>query len=317
MSIVLERGKDSDAWEGLQGTDSFFAYKMGDQWYAFYGTAHTETVPISLWQVGLAWAPSLKGSWKRCSQVNPQKLLALFPTSSVAGSSPGTSLASLNSPKSNNLNRFNPRIDYNLSASDHTFGSFHRQTGRGRIFDLVVGPGGEQDSRSNDYATTLGRAHAFGGNMLNEFRFGYMHRIGDWGGFGQGLTSPSDFGLSGIPNCLSSVPDTSNGTKCGTPGVSINGFNGLSTGSTLYDPASVIQFGDTVSRIVGRHSLKLGTELRHYAIDNYQPNEEDASISKLLDDKIRLPRLVRVVARKKPRSPAIAVNLKEILQGIG
>lgn len=69
--IVLQRGTDSDPWEGLQGTDSFFPYRVGDRWYAFYGTAHTETQPISLWQVGLAWAPSLKGPWKRCTELNP------------------------------------------------------------------------------------------------------------------------------------------------------------------------------------------------------------------------------------------------------
>lgn len=212
--------------------------------------------------------------YDKVTSINPisQKLLALFPTSSVAGTAPGTALASFNSPSTNSLNRFNPRIDYNFSASDHIFGVFHRQTGQSSIYDLVVGPAGKQLSFTNDYATTVGWTHAFSGNLLNDFRFGYMHRIGDRGGYGQGFTSPSDFGLSGIPNCLSSVPNTNNGTKCGTPGVSINGFNGLSTGSVLYEPASVLQFADTVTRMVGRHNLRAGSEFRHYAIDNYQPN---------------------------------------------
>jgi hypothetical protein len=219
--------------------------------------------------------------FNKITQVNPisQSLLALYPTSTVAGTAPGTSLASFNSPSTQSLNRFNPRIDYNFSPSDHIFGAFHRQTGQGSIYDLVVGPGGEQISRSNDYATTIGWSHTFTGAMLNEFRFGYMHRIGDRGGYGQGFTSPSDFGISGIPNCLSSVPDTSNGSKCGTPGVGINGFTGLSTGSTLYEPASVLQFTDIVTRMVGRHSLKMGAEFRHYAIDNYQPNNVTGSFS--------------------------------------
>ncbi|MGA3031941.1 MAG: hypothetical protein ABSD70_01575 [Terracidiphilus sp.] len=69
--IVLERGKDSDSWEGLQGTDSFFPYQVGGKWYALYGSAHTETLPISSWQVGLASAPSLAGPWRRCTQLNP------------------------------------------------------------------------------------------------------------------------------------------------------------------------------------------------------------------------------------------------------
>lgn len=71
VGIVLQRGKDSDPWEGLQGTDSFFPYRVGSRWYAFYGTAHTEAQPILLWQVGLAWSTSLGGPWKRCSELNP------------------------------------------------------------------------------------------------------------------------------------------------------------------------------------------------------------------------------------------------------
>lgn len=43
--VILQRGHDSDPWEGLQGTDSFFPYKVGERWYALYGSAHTEKLP--------------------------------------------------------------------------------------------------------------------------------------------------------------------------------------------------------------------------------------------------------------------------------
>jgi len=78
VGIVLQRGRDSDPWEGLQGTDSFFPYLVGDRWYAFYGSAHTEKLPISLWQVGLATAPTLAGPWKRCTELNPLKVESRF-----------------------------------------------------------------------------------------------------------------------------------------------------------------------------------------------------------------------------------------------
>jgi hypothetical protein len=78
VGIVLQRGKDSDPWEGLQGTDSFFPYKVGNKWYAFYGTGHTEKLPISLWQVGLAWTAELNGPWKRCTELNPLKTEEIF-----------------------------------------------------------------------------------------------------------------------------------------------------------------------------------------------------------------------------------------------
>jgi len=78
IGIVLQRDKDSDPWEGLQGTDSFYPYRVRNRWYAFYGTAHTETLPIQLWQVGLAWAPTLGGPWKRCSELNPLNIQKPF-----------------------------------------------------------------------------------------------------------------------------------------------------------------------------------------------------------------------------------------------
>ena len=78
VEVILERGKDSDPWEGLQGTDSFFPYKVGHKWYAFYGTGHTERLPISLWQVGLAWATTLAGPWKRCTELNPLHIERVF-----------------------------------------------------------------------------------------------------------------------------------------------------------------------------------------------------------------------------------------------
>jgi hypothetical protein len=76
--IILQRGKDSDSWEGLQGTDSFFPFSVGDRWYAFYGSAHTEKLPISVWQVGLATGPGLAGPWTRCTKLNPLNIEKRF-----------------------------------------------------------------------------------------------------------------------------------------------------------------------------------------------------------------------------------------------
>src|SRR5207245_11244840 len=90
-----------------------------------------------------------------------------------------------------------------------------------------------------------------------------------WGADG---TSPSYFGISFFPDCLSSFPDTSGGTKCGTPGVSINVFTDIRNKGMLYEPASTFQFSDVVTKLVGRHSIKIGGDLRRYSIDNYQPN---------------------------------------------
>ena len=66
VGIVLEPGPASESWEGLQGTDSFFPYRVGAGWLALYGSANTESVPIQHWRVGLASAAaSIGGPWMR------------------------------------------------------------------------------------------------------------------------------------------------------------------------------------------------------------------------------------------------------------
>jgi hypothetical protein len=200
-----------------------------------------------------------------------QALLAVWPTSATPVS-PGVASLTINSPSSNSINRFNPRVDVNLSQNDHIFGVFHTDYSTSFGYDLIVGPAGRQIGRGKQYASTLGWTHTFNPTTLNEFRFGFTHRIGDRTPFGVGAESPAAFGINGIPNCLSSVPDTSGGSKCGTPGVTINGYSSIANGGMLYEPASTFHFGDTLTKSVGRHSIKVGGQADHYAIDNYQPN---------------------------------------------
>jgi hypothetical protein len=71
VGVVLRPGPDSLAWEGLQGTDSFFPWPVGGRWRAFYGSARTETKPIAHWLVGPAEAPALGGPWRRVRGDNP------------------------------------------------------------------------------------------------------------------------------------------------------------------------------------------------------------------------------------------------------
>jgi hypothetical protein len=71
VGIVLQPGPDSDPWEGLQGTDSFFPFRVDDRWLAFYGSAHTQRWPTDFWAVGLVESDDLAGPWKRLTDINP------------------------------------------------------------------------------------------------------------------------------------------------------------------------------------------------------------------------------------------------------
>lgn len=84
--VVLEPGADSQEWEGLQGTDSFFPYRVGDSWLALYGSATTEwfsnrspdPARTTRWMVGLAESKDLAGPWHRLPQGNPLRVEPTF-----------------------------------------------------------------------------------------------------------------------------------------------------------------------------------------------------------------------------------------------
>ncbi len=70
---ILMRYDDArpDPWEGLQGVDSFFPYKIGNKWYGFYGSATTQDIKNCQWHIGLARADNVEGPWARMSELNP------------------------------------------------------------------------------------------------------------------------------------------------------------------------------------------------------------------------------------------------------
>ena len=70
-------GKDAALWEGQQGLDSFFPYKVGRKWVALHGS-HNH-FPAAPWQVGVATGSSLTTSkWKRVKSEQPSPIEGLF-----------------------------------------------------------------------------------------------------------------------------------------------------------------------------------------------------------------------------------------------
>jgi hypothetical protein len=78
VGVILQPDAQSQPWEGLQGTDSFFPYQVGKRWLGFYGSANTEHLPMEHWRAGLAEAAALSGPWKRRSEGNPVTLEKRF-----------------------------------------------------------------------------------------------------------------------------------------------------------------------------------------------------------------------------------------------
>jgi hypothetical protein len=89
VGVVMRPGRDSFAWEGLQGTDSFFPWPVGRRWRAFYGSARSETKPIGHWLVGPAEAETLAGPWRRVAEENPAPLETRFIENPIVTEAPG------------------------------------------------------------------------------------------------------------------------------------------------------------------------------------------------------------------------------------
>ena len=87
--VIMQPGPDSLPWEGLQGTDSFFPYRVGDGWYALYGSARSEKLPIEHWLVGLASAPALGGPWTRVREHSPVPIEQKFIENPIVSPAPG------------------------------------------------------------------------------------------------------------------------------------------------------------------------------------------------------------------------------------
>lgn len=70
-AVLMRYDVDPDPWEGHQGVDSFFPYRIGKKWYALYGSATTQQMSTCQWMVGMACADRIEGPWKRMSELNP------------------------------------------------------------------------------------------------------------------------------------------------------------------------------------------------------------------------------------------------------
>jgi hypothetical protein len=89
VGVVMEPGDDSLPWEGLQGTASFFPWRVGSSWLALYGSARTEKMPIEHWLVGLASAPALGGPWTRLRASSPVPIEKRFIENPIVTPAPG------------------------------------------------------------------------------------------------------------------------------------------------------------------------------------------------------------------------------------
>jgi hypothetical protein len=155
------------------------------------------------------------------------------------------------------------RVDYNLSKRDTLWGYFFVQPNSNTDTLPFTGstlPGFAEQSRSRSQQYTVSYSHTFGGNAINEARFGYQ-RFNFLAVQPVTPTLPSSAGFNIFPQ------DTAG---AGLPFIGIQGlFNlGFSTNGPQPRIDQTYQFTDNYSKIVGRHALKFGFEMRRSQVEN-------------------------------------------------
>ena len=164
-----------------------------------------------------------------------------------------------NNVQTNDLNAFDVRGDVTLGRAGSLFVRYSRAHR-----DFVEPPAGNQfmeggnASESSNYNAVGGHTYTLSGSMLNELRIGINKY--DLAQFGSDFGIPKNNEL-GIPNGnIEGHPYTFGIADFNIPGYRRTGSPGFTNSVRI---GTTVQLSDTLSWLVGRHSVKVGGDYRH------------------------------------------------------
>jgi hypothetical protein len=195
------------------------------------------------------------------------KALALVP----APNSPPTDVTNANNfvtqaPRPNDINQFMIRIDQQFGEKNHLFGRLLRTTRDSTSVIPTFAANNPVDpttavSQIDNKQFVLGDSHTFTPTLINELRFSVTreHLESFPGSFGKNVNE-----LIGLTGGYTSLIG---------PRFSIEDMSsvGGDTSKLALRYQTLGGITDTITKVVGRHTLKLGVDLRTSLDNNYQP----------------------------------------------
>ncbi|MBI4446298.1 MAG: TonB-dependent receptor [Acidobacteria bacterium] len=200
------------------------------------------------------------------------KLFQLYPLPNVSSPS-GNFISSPGSARDGDS--YQIKIDHIISASDSLLGRYSISQGdvidpfpTGQGFPTIPGFGMVAEDRNQ--ALTLSHTHVFSPHIVNELRFGFVRthylRVGEDGprlkDFGFNINNSSALNADLIPSI----------TIGGTSGLA-GSYSNLGTSATLphQSNSDTFQVFDNLSWTKGRHSMKMGGDIRRYRVNRFYP----------------------------------------------
>ncbi len=164
----------------------------------------------------------------------------------------------------NNTTQYDVRIDYNFSTKDQAFGRYS-YSNNPSVYTPPLGvlDGGNYgaDGADTNYAKSglFSETHFFSPTLSNEFRVGYNYLEASYLPKGAQTDVAAQYGLGGIPfgPNLGGFPDLYFNGGGSNFGVGIPGYEPSA------EKQNVIEFIDNVSKVWGKHSVTLGTNIQH------------------------------------------------------
>lgn len=179
----------------------------------------------------------------------------------------GTRQFLFNPVQTNKIDQEIARIDHNWGQHDLFWGSLLLQaTAQSNTLPFLGAdlPGFTEDDPAHSKQATVAWNHIFSGDTLNEFRLGYT-RLNFVAVVPDKPALPSSIGFTGIS------PQLANGA--GLPTIVVNGSGpNFSLGFSDDGPQPRIdqtyQLTDNFSKVIGRHSMKVGLDIRKFLVKN-------------------------------------------------
>jgi hypothetical protein len=163
---------------------------------------------------------------------------------------------------SNDTTHYDVRADYNPTSKDQAFARYSYSNNPATYappFPILDGGGFGNDGQNSNYAKSgvISETHFFSPTLSNEFRVGYNYLHASYLQVGSQTNVAAQYGLGGIPYGPS---------LGGFPDISFGGYIN-SIGIPGYMPSNekqdVIEFIDNVSKVLGKHSVKVGVNFQH------------------------------------------------------
>jgi hypothetical protein len=172
--------------------------------------------------------------------------------------------------RSQSQDNFDVRSDYTIGAKDTLFGRFsyeQQPSFTPSPFNNVLDGGAFQDGfQNNSYrSVAIGETHTFTPTTVNEFRVGYNRINSHRFQLNSNTNVAAELNFPGVPYSANNGGLPSISIADGTSSIGSSGFLPSIEKQNAYVVA------ENLTKVIGRHSLKFGTELRFIQFTIFQP----------------------------------------------